>query len=120
MIEINSKAYFVHRLVWLIAYGEFPSAFLDHINRDRQDNRISNLRAATLAENNQNITRKKLKNFDMPPGVSPQKNRWRAEIGLNNKSIYLGIFKSVELASQAYRNAKLKMHSHQTLVQEAP
>ena len=43
MIMINGKAYPAHRLAWLIVYGTMPDGFIDHINRVRTDNRISNL-----------------------------------------------------------------------------
>ncbi len=54
MIMINGKAYPAHRLAWLIVYGTMPDGFIDHINRVRTDNRISNLRLVTHSENMQN------------------------------------------------------------------
>ncbi|MCJ2709130.1 HNH endonuclease, partial [Escherichia coli] len=51
MIMINGKAYPAHRLAWLIVYGTMPDGFIDHINRVRTDNRISNLRLVTHSEN---------------------------------------------------------------------
>ena len=53
VISINQSQYRVHRLIWKMAYGKDPGT-LDHINRDRLDNRLENLRAASDAENSHN------------------------------------------------------------------
>lgn len=56
-IRVNGNLYQAHRLVWLYVYGYFPEGdkpFIDHINRNRVDNRIENLRACTNTENIRN------------------------------------------------------------------
>lgn len=55
IIKINSRQYKAHRLAWFLFYGEFPEMEIDHINRDRTDNRISNLRESTRQENATNV-----------------------------------------------------------------
>jgi hypothetical protein len=58
-ITIDSVSHAAHRLAWLHVYGEWPKASIDHINRNRQDNRIANLREATQSEQNANSSRAK-------------------------------------------------------------
>ena len=51
MIGINKKVYLAHRLVWLYETGHFPKKHIDHINNDKDDNRLVNLREVTHQEN---------------------------------------------------------------------
>lgn len=50
-VYIRNKAYYLHRLIWLYHYGKFPSKELDHINGDKSDNRIENLREVSHKDN---------------------------------------------------------------------
>lgn len=89
-------------------YGSVPT-MLDHINGDRADNRIENLRPCTQQENNYNTpgwSKKKT-----PKGVTwaAKDNRWQAQISINGKNTYLGQFKTIEEAEakvNAVRKAK--------------
>lgn len=54
IIEIGGTPYYAHRLAWLYTHGVWPEADLDHINRNRDDNRIENLRDVSRSENNRN------------------------------------------------------------------
>ena len=56
-VELEGSCYRVHRLIWKWHHGTDPNDLIDHINRDRTDNRIENLREATSSENNQNNQR---------------------------------------------------------------
>jgi hypothetical protein len=58
LMSINNRRYYLHRLAWLLAYGEWPQHQLDHINGDRTDNRIANLREVT---NHQNCFNRKIR-----------------------------------------------------------
>lgn len=91
-----------HRVAWALTHGEWPSGPLDHINGDRRDNRLSNLRLSTVAENNRNC-RKRRDNSSGMAGVYYCRtfNRWKAQVRLNGKSISLGTFTDREDAMAA-------------------
>lgn len=96
-----------HRVIWALHYGEWPAGEIDHINRDRADNRIANLRITTRSENVCN-TGLRSTNTSGYPGVSWHrgKGRWRAAIRLNGRKIHLGYFDQAEAAGAAYAAAR--------------
>lgn len=112
-IRINNKNYGSHRLAWLYVYGVMPKGFIDHINRDRTDNRICNLREASKLENSRNVTNKS-SNTSGYRGVNWNKsvNKWEARIRNNYKRIHLGFFDNVESASIAYENKAKEIHNN--------
>jgi hypothetical protein len=111
-IRIFNSAYVAHRIVWLYINGNWPKNYIDHINGDRLDNRISNLREVTKQENNQNLLKAQKNNKSNFLGVSwnPKGKKWRAQICVDNKKIYLGLHETPELAHAAYLDAKRKLH----------
>lgn len=110
-VSIDGKLYLTHRVIWLWYYGTWPEHEIDHINQNKMDNRIENLRPATRSENMQNIGMKS-NNSTGYPGVYFHKrdNKYQAQIAVNNKKIYLGLFASAEEAFEAYMIAKIKYH----------
>ncbi len=106
-IRVCSRKYRAHRLAWLHVYGEWPEDQLDHINRNRSDNRISNLREVTNKQNGQNAS-KRSDNKSGHPGVywDKQKSKWRALITHNQKDIHLGYFENLEDAVAARKAAE--------------
>lgn len=98
-----------HRLAWLMHYGEEPSDDIDHINRVRADNRICNLRLATKAENNRNKSAT-VKNKSGVPGVywSAEHKKWKAQISINGKRVFLGLHDQLSDAARAKRDAEIK------------
>ncbi|WP_426607453.1 HNH endonuclease [Pantoea anthophila] len=111
-IMINGKSYLAHRLAWLVSYGENPDGILDHINRNRSDNRLANLRIATHSQNMQNRKMQK-NNKSGYRGVSwdEKYGKWRARISSEGKCINLGYFDSAEKASFEFEKARMMYHS---------
>lgn len=103
---------FAHRLAWLMTYGRMPTGQIDHINRIRTDNRLSNLREVNQAANAQNVGIS-IRNTTGYKGVSFHKvtGKYRASIKHNGTYTYLGIFESAEAASFAYQEAAKNLHS---------
>jgi len=112
-IRLDDALYTAHRLAWLHVTGEWPANQIDHINRDRADNRFSNLRAVTNAENAQN--QKARANKSGFTGVRKENSKWLAEIKINYKPIRIGLFETPEAAHEAYVAAKRKYHFNSTL-----
>lgn len=96
-IMIDNKNYLAHRLAWFYIYGEWPKNQIDHINRIKTDNRICNLRDVNNSINQHNNSIRK-HNTSGTTGVMNYKSRncWAAQIYVNNKRIYLGIYKTKE------------------------
>jgi len=118
-IMIDSISYQAHRLAWLYVYGKWPERDLDHINLERDDNRISNLRDVSDSENKQNQKMYKT-NTSGYKGVhwSKYDNKWRASICHNYKNHYLGTFDNPLDASKAYLEGAKKYHKYNLVVSE--
>jgi hypothetical protein len=103
-ITLAGDSYRAHRLAWFYTYGEWPSVHVDHINHDRADNRIENLRLVDQQQNTQNMSKRKnsVCNFK---GVTPfprDKSRFVAQIRYDGKQRKLGVFATQEEAHEAY------------------
>ena len=119
VVGFNGKLYRTHRVIWLYVHGEWPKNDCDHINRIKDDNRISNLRDITRAENKQNQTVTRLSKSGVK-GVywANCYQRWVAEIGHENKQIVIGQFKEKEDAIDAYKFFAIALHKFNPSAQE--
>lgn len=106
-IRLDGRTYSAHRLAWFFVYGEWPAQMVDHINGQKDDNKISNLRVASRAENRANAVQRN-RTLKFPKGVRKNGNGFGAMIGVDKKQIWLGTFPTVELASAAYLAAAKK------------
>jgi hypothetical protein len=100
-IMISQRRYMAHRLAWLYVHGRFPVQDIDHVNMIRSDNRLSNIRECTRSQNRAN-TRATRSNTSGYKGVTQNGSRWQAQIEVDGKSIYLGLFQTPKQASVAY------------------
>lgn len=114
-IHVKGKSYLSHRLAWVYTYGYFPKEEVDHINGDRSDNRILNLREATRTQNNQNLRKCQKNSSSGILGVYPEGKKFKAVIGFGGKLVYLGMFETAVLAHEAYLIAKRELHSTCTI-----
>ncbi len=116
-VGFKGKLYYGHRLAWFFVYGQEPTTELDHINGNRADNRISNLRLATRAENTHN-TPVRTDSGTGVKGVHKRKgtNSFRAHCRVNGVTHWLGSFKTLEAAAEAVRtfreNEHKEFHNH--------
>jgi len=113
-IRVDLKFYRAHRLAWIYLHGELEQSMqIDHVNGNRSDNRISNLRLATPKQNKENFPLRRAQTRSGLLGVCWNKriSRWKARICNNGKRINLGHFKTAEGAHAAYMRAKRKLHT---------
>lgn len=108
LIKIDGKKYKAHRLAWLYVYGTLPVSNLDHINGNPFDNRINNLRECTQAQNIANMRR--WANKMLPKGVKRAGKKFQARITYQKKVLHLGIYETVDEASDAYFNKSVELY----------
>lgn len=105
--EVEGKKYYNHLLAWLFVHGEWPPDEIDHIDRDKTNNRISNLRLATHAQNKRNSPgrRKTLK------GAYRRSNgSWRSQLRYDGALLELGTFKTEQEAHEAYKRTAERLY----------
>ena len=107
-IRIQYKLYRVHRLVWVM-YGNEPVPYIDHINGEKLDNRIENLRAATHSQNCMNRCQRS-DNKSGVKGVRLKKGKWYGSIVLNGKTHSAGYFIEKEDAAVAVDRLRTELH----------
>lgn len=103
-IRVKCKRYAAHRLAWFYVHGEWPDV-IDHINGERDDNRMINLRDVSQFINTQNMSRNK----SGCAGVTknPKDNYWYARLNTGGVNQFLGCFKRYEDACIAARRARI-------------
>ena len=111
---ILGKRYLTHRIIWLISYGDWPKYQIDHINGDRTDNRLCNLRDLDQKNNCRNMGLRAT-NTSGITGVrwSESANKWRAAIMVNYKSISLGCYDELAESAKARKEAEIKYGFHE-------
>ena len=107
-IHAKDKVYLAHRLAWELLKGPIPeNMMIDHIDRNRSNNLISNLRLATCQQNLINSPSR----HELPKGVHKLKSgKYQVRVHYNYKNYYLGTFSTLEEASEEYTQAMQILH----------
>lgn len=110
-VSFDGRQHLAHRIAWLLSTGSLPEAQIDHINGDKTDNHIANLRQATNREN----LRNRGANRNSVSGIKgvwfdPRGKRWVAGITVDGKSMHLGRFRLAEDARGVYKAAADRLH----------
>ena len=116
-IIFNKRQYFSHRLVWIVETNAQPAQFIDHIDGNRANNRIINLREASNYENQQNRKKCQSNSKSGLLGASPCDGTrpWLAQITINGKKKRIGCFKTKEDAHSAYMDIRRNVYLFNTL-----
>ena len=111
-IAIEGKKYQAHRLIWLYMTGAWPDEEIDHINRNRADNKWCNLRQASRLENSWN-TNGHSKSKSGLKGVAyvARSGRWQVQMRVRGQTHYIGIYDSVETAAAARADAERRLYA---------
>ena len=111
-VQLQGKPYAVHRLIWLWVYGKLPEDQIDHIDGNKINNRIGNLRDVDNITNAQNQKRPK-NNTSGHIGVSKTKyGKWKVAISVDGKQIHLGNFEDFDEACNIRKGAEIMCKYH--------
>lgn len=108
-IRFRGEALYTHRVAVFLMTGIWPEN-VDHIDGNRTNNRWENLRVCSGAENRRNVGIRKSNTSGFKGVTEGRKGKWRATITYDNKSIYIGEFKTPELAAAAYDQKAIELH----------
>jgi len=110
-VRVNGKLYRAHRLIWLLVHKVWPENQIDHIDGNSLNNRLENLRDVTHAENGRNQKKRKT-NTSGHTGVGRFRDKWKAQIAVSGRVIYLGLFTDLDEAVTARKAAEVKYNFH--------
>lgn len=100
-----------HRIAWAVHFGEWPAGLIDHIDGNRSDNRICNLREATQSENGMNRGATRANSSGLKGAAWSEKyGKWESRIKAAGKAKFLGYFDTAEEAHGAYVKAVSTHH----------
>jgi len=108
--RVSGRSIRVHRIVWEMHNGPIPFGIeIDHINRDRADNRIENLRLANRHEQNLNLSQRTSASHVTGVVFNKKDKKWQAQIGFKGKHLYLGQYANKDDAAKARRTAEINL-----------
>jgi len=111
-LRVNNELHRAHRLAWLYENGYIDEdTVIDHIDHNRMNNAINNLRAVSKAENSKNLSRP-ANNTSGHTGVYQDRGKWRSKITVDGKTKYLGTFDNIDDALNARLNALKEYNFH--------
>lgn len=110
-IKLDCQTYKAHRLAWLYVYGFWPTGQIDHINHDRADNRIANLRDVSNGINHHNRARKtKSSSGHLGVGWHKRDACWQAHLEVSGRRVHIGYFTDLAEAINARKAAEKLYH----------
>src|SRR5262249_45378849 len=120
-VILDKQRCLLHRLAWFYVYGRWPAALIDHLNWDKRDNRIANLREGNNSQNKTAMSMRR-DNTSGIVGVYWHKHiqKWFALITVGGKRIHLGYFDKIAAAAAERRAAARKLHGEFRNRKEAP
>ena len=110
-LTFDDVTVYAHRMAWLYVHGVMPVNDIDHDDRVRHHNWISNLRDATRSQNLHNQIEAHARSKSGVRGViwEPSRKRWKVCISVGNKNRHVGRFTTIEAAKSAYLSAKAEL-----------
>ncbi|MCD8514634.1 MAG: HNH endonuclease [Burkholderiaceae bacterium] len=116
-VGLIGEKFRVHRIVWAVVHGAWPKHVIDHIDGNKLNNRIENLRSVSASVNMQNIRKPTKANTSGYLGVywSQRRGGWMASLSTAGKQTRWGPYKTAERASEKYLTKKREMHEGCTL-----
>ena len=112
--KINGHPLFAHVAMFALVHGVWPSGQIDHIDGNRTNNRISNLRDVSASDNQRNQSRRSTNRSGFT-GVHwhAQSKSWRAQIRHDGRTVSLGCFKTISEAARARAKANVRFGYHE-------
>ncbi|MCP4060719.1 MAG: HNH endonuclease [Pseudoalteromonas sp.] len=113
VLRFDGKLQYAHRVIYSMMVGDVSGGCIDHVNGNRADNRLANLRLVSRAENNKNSTIQK-NNVSGVTGVHFDKgtSKFRVQISVKNKTKHIGVYGELSEAVKARKNAEIKFGFH--------
>jgi len=111
-IRLSGYGYRAHRLAWLYMNGEFPKGMLDHIDHNRSNNRIDNLRITDYTGNSRNSS-KPSTNTSGVIGVHNSRDAWEVQISIEGKNKFLGRYNDFDEACGVRKQAEIDYGYHE-------
>jgi hypothetical protein len=110
-VGLAGRLYSVHRIIYYLVKGFYPTLQIDHINGNRSDNHPDNLREVSHAENHRSFRTKSKGASSKFRGVcwDKVKNKWVSSIGSSGSAVYLGYFENEFEAAMAYNIKALEL-----------
>lgn len=111
-VMLEGKRYQAHRLIWLYMTGEWPPMEIDHINRDRQDNRWANLRVVSRLHNSWNTNgHAKAKSSVKGVAYVSRSGKWQVQMRVRGQTHYIGVYDTIEEAAFARAEAERRLYA---------
>ena len=111
IICVENKRFSGHRLAWYFYYGEWPDFHIDHMDGDKQNNKINNLRKSNPSVNMKNRGLNK-NNTTGYSGIQKSRNKWRVRVRIDGKLLNFGTYDNIEDAVRVRNEVYIEYGFH--------